>query len=249
MYLKYGDYQHDPAECILTIHKEAVRASSGVQFATKEVWDIMGRIHATDQASVNAAIAALQAAYSKPNQNAGFYMDDGTPTQHVLDNASSLYGVKVITPPSFPEGSGGEFSTYRNYHIILQVEYRFTGDGLLLSWDETITFHGTGGPVWHYVETLNGPPQRQLVKECSVVTITQKGRAEAVGFFPMPPGPVFPAYEHQNLREITPELPSDRYQKRIMHWTYHFSADSSQFGIPGNYIVPQGAWGPLGRVI
>lgn len=234
MFLRYGNYQHDAGECVLTIFQEAILSERGTQTAIRETWEINGRIHATDQAAVSAAQATLIAAYAVNGQDAGFYLDDGSPTNHVLVNANSLYGIKVIKPPSFPKGDGGEFSTYRNYQIVLMAEFPYYGDGasVLLNYAESISFQGVGGPVWHYLETLNGPPQAQTIRQMSVMRAVQSGFAEALGTYPGFPGPIWPELEHQEQRTITYELPNDKYNKRVVRWSYHFSSDAAMNGFP-----------------
>ena len=242
MFLKYGSYQHDPSEVALMIDKEAILSPDGVQFAERIRWDIVGRIHASNQATVNAAVKALEAAYSRNNQDAGFYMDDGTPTAHVLINSQSLYGVKVVRPPRFPQGDGGEFSTFRNYQISLEAEYPTTTDGVLMGYEETIQFRGTGGSKWRLRETLNTVPQIQFIKQATVIHVIQQGRAEAVGAYPYPPNPIWPDYEHLDLREIGRASMRDKYRRKSVTWAYHFSAavnvqNGMMYSIPTNSIA------------
>jgi hypothetical protein len=155
-------------------------------------------------------------------------------TVNGMRSSDTLNGVRVVTPPSFPEGRGAEFSTYRHYHLALEAEFPYDLDGDLLSWTQNLSYRGTGGPVWKYQEYLNGPPVQQILQQYSVCHVTQHGSATGSnGIYITPPGPIWPWNEHQDQRQVTPELPSDLYGKRVINWTYVFSFAYA----PGN-VVP-----------
>jgi len=240
MYFKYGNYQHDSRECSISIRKEAILAPSGVQFATRERWTISGRIHSTNTQAVDTAVRSLVSAYSQNYKDAGFYMSNGLSTAHTLINAKTLYGVKVVMPPSFPIGEGGEYSTYRNYTLELEAEFPFEGDGILALYEESVRFQGTGGPKWRMRETLVTVPQAQYIKNYTIINVLQQGKVQAYGSFHAIPPPLWPAFEHEDLREISYFNANDRYHTRTSEWSYHFSSTIALMGWPGMYFVPGG---------
>jgi hypothetical protein len=148
MFLRCGGYQHEAGECSIAIARRALLTEQKVMYAYVESWQIMGRLHADTVPALTAAIAALEAAYSLEIIDIGLYNDDGSPTDHIMTARDANSGIHVISPPAFPEGRNAEYSTFRNYSITLEAEFKYIGDGRLLSWMETLSFKGTCGPLW-----------------------------------------------------------------------------------------------------
>src|SRR5262249_20580096 len=76
MFLKYGSYmpaQNDPA---VQISKRAVFSPRGFRRAVRETWRIVGVLHAANQPSLTAAIAALRSAYNVNGLDLALYLDD-----------------------------------------------------------------------------------------------------------------------------------------------------------------------------
>lgn len=237
MYLKYGNYQHAANEASLVISKETVFSEAGTARGLRERWHIQGRLQAAEQAALTAAIGALQAAYAIQAQDVGFYFDDGQPTSHRIVSAATNGGVRVISPPSFPQGQGAEYSTFRTYAIALEAEWLDT-QASLLSWHETIRFSG-GGPQFGHLEPINGQPVKQLLKQATTFEATQSG--EAVGYlaYPVPALPIWPQAEHVNRREIRYDLPrrtgppsSATYTQFKVSWSYFFEDAGPLVGLP-----------------
>jgi hypothetical protein len=203
----------------------------------RERWDIQGRLQAADQATLSAAITALETAYSVPGQDVGFYFDDGAPTTHLIRSADTIGGVRVVVPPGYPQGKGAEYSTFRGYAIALEAELADDRAGLL-NWHETLGFKG-GGPQFGFLEPINGLPQKQLLKQFTTFRATQSG--EAVGYlgYPSPAAPIWPEAEHINQREIRYELPrrsgppaSASYTQFKVTWSYTFEDAGPLVGSP-----------------
>lgn len=237
MYLKYGTYRHAPGEVSVAISKQGIFSDAGISRGVRERWEIQGRLQAADQSSLSTAIAALVAAYSQQAQDAGFYFDNDQPTSHVIVSAASNGGVRVIGPPSFPQGKGAEYSTFRTYTIALEAEW-LDPTATLLSWNETLSFDG-GGPQVIFLEPINGLPQRQLLKQATTYRAAQSGRAVGYLGYPFPPAPLWPAAEHVDRRQIRYELP-DRsgpigaatYTQFGITWSYSFEDAAPLIGFP-----------------
>jgi hypothetical protein len=237
MYLKYGSYQHAANEASVVISKDTVFSEAGTARGLRERWNIQGRLQADDQAALTAAIGALEAAYAVQAQDVGFYVDDGQPTSHRIESAATLGGVRVISPPSFPQGQGAEYSTFRTYSIVLEAEWLDTQAGLL-SWHESIRFSG-GGPQFGHLEPINGQPVKQLLKQATTYRAVQSG--EAVGYlaYPVPALPIWPQAEHVNRREIHFDLPRRSgppghatYTQFKVRWSYVFEDAGPLLGLP-----------------
>lgn len=238
MNLVYGSYQHEAGDAEVIITKEGLVSDLGVQYAVRERWDVNGRLHAANTTAVNSAVSALMDAYSSNYQD--IYINGSS---HIMRSSDTINGTRVVVPPSFPEGSGGENSTYRSYALSVEGDFAYVGQTVLLSWMETISFHGTGGPVWNFLECLNGPPQAQILQQQSVVRCKQSGSARAVpansyqrndygGYWPVP-SPLWAQWEHEERRTIVYELPSDINGTRVTSWSYEFSMDTTYPGLPG----------------
>ena len=240
MYLAYGNYQHSAGEATLRgIMSESLSSENGQVYAIRERWDIEGRLQITDQgtaaanqAAMTTAIDALKAGYSRDGGDIGFYDDGGNLSSHSIKSSATRSGVRVVQPPSFPEGRGAEYSTFRTYTLAIEAEFTPSGGGSLLSWTETISFQGTGGPLWGYLVPINGPPQSQLFSQASTQWAYQRGRAAMRGEWSPPPSPRWPTQEHGDLRDIQFEVPPDNSGRRVTTWSYVFESSVPLAGLP-----------------
>ena len=201
MYLKYGDYQHASGEASVVISKQGMFTDSGIARGVRERWDIQGRLQAADPAALTTALDALAAAYAVQAQDVGFYFDNGDPSSHLINSSATNGGVRVAVPPSFPEGKGAEYSTFRNYTIALEAEWLDAGS-TLLDWQESLAFRG-GGAQFVFLRPLAGAPVKQLLHDTTTYHVTQSGAAVGFEAYPTPPRPIWPAAEHVDQRQIT----------------------------------------------
>lgn len=242
MYLKYGNYQHSANEASVVISKEGLFSESGIARGVRERWQIQGRLQAADQAALGNAIAALTTAYSQQAQDVAFYLDNGQKTAHAINNAATAGGVRVVSPPSFPEGRGAEYSTFRNYAIVLEAELPDPA-ATLLSWTEVLSFKG-GGPQFGFLEPINGLPQKQWFKQFTSFRVAQSGQAVGLWGYPLPPAPLWPEAEHVDQREVRYELPRRRgsggsatYAEFKVSWSYTFQDAGPLVGTPTPWPV------------
>ena len=172
IYLQYGGYAHDPSDAEVMISREGVTSELGIVYAVRERWNINGRLHANDLPGINAAVESLYEAYSHDRQDIEL-----VGSSHVMRSHDTINGTRVAMPPSFPKGNGAENSTFRSYTLAVEGEFAFSGDGILLSWAETLSFRGVGGPKWGLLETLNGQWPLQQFTDMSAMFCTQRGSA------------------------------------------------------------------------
>jgi len=232
MYLKYGNYTHADNECSVIITKDASKRSySGAVIEINERWDVMGRIQRANQAAVVSALIALETAYSVNNKDIALYGESGR--THYLSTSQCVDGTRVTRPPSYPQGEGAEFSTFRNYALTVEGDRKMVGD-TLLSFRESINWTGTGGKTWDYLVPLTGPPIPQTLTKSSVVTIVQEGNAVGYGAYPLAPYPLWPSYELVTERSIVADLPEANEEERSVSWRYVFQADFKLVGLPNN---------------
>ena len=230
MILAYGSYRHALAETAVAIARETTFSPTRVPLTTRETWRIEGILQAASSAELTAAIDALTKAYARQGQDATLYLPDGiTPSAHRLLSRDTLGGVRVVRPPSFPEGRGPEYSTFRSYAIELQADFAAaeSDDAVLIS-EEVLNFSG-GGPRWVYLPTLTGLPIKQIVQQATPIRVTQTGRAVGFARYPEPAEPLWPEAWHQETSTIARHLPRRNGTQMTetefeVQWNYQFEA-------------------------
>ena len=234
MILKYGTYAHPDNEVQITISRRSNVEANGLRASFVESWNIRGVLHAANHAALTAAIAALEAAYGIDGQDLVFFENDGTTeTAHKLANATSLGGVRVTGGPSYPAGSGAEYSTFRTYVITVEAEYPLDVEGPI-AWTQTL-IAGGGGARFVMLQTLTGSPVRQQVAENTPYWALQTGTAKGLLSYPTPDDPMFPDDEHADRRRIvhrTPEIIEGVAADFVVSWSYSFESTSPLVGLP-----------------
>jgi hypothetical protein len=240
MYLKYGTYQHAAGEASVVISKQGIFSEAGLPRGIRERWDIQGRLQAASQAALTAAINALSAAYAVQGLNVGFYFDDGSPTSHQITSANTNGGVRVVVPPSFPEGKGAEYSTFRTYSLAIEAEW-LDPAATLIGWNERLQFSG-GGPQFAFLQPINGSPLKQLLRQQTPYRATQSGEATGCYSYPTPALPLWPDAEHIHQRALHYDLPkrmgppgSATYTQYKVTWSYHFESATPLVGLPTSW--------------
>ncbi|MFI4875948.1 MAG: hypothetical protein ACIALR_11440 [Blastopirellula sp. JB062] len=193
MYLQFGTYTHPIGEPSLTISRRPVLSEGGIPVSQIATWQIQGLITGDGQTDIDAKVAALIAAYRQTGVDAALLLSDGaTPSQHVLRDADSIGGVRVVGGPSFPDGKGAEYATKRAFSITLEAELP-VGDpaASLLSFRETLSQWG-GGRRIAWTETKLGPPRPQMTRRQTLHYATQSGSAVGYRQYPAFPGYLFP---------------------------------------------------------
>lgn len=227
MILKYGSYAHPSGEVSIVVEKSAVESDTGIRTAFIEAWTITGWLHADSVAELTAAIAAMESAYSVNGYDLGLYEDDGTTlTAHAMDSSEARGGVRILSI-RYPEGEGAEYTTFRKFEIRAEAEFA-VGVAGLVSYEEAITLTG-GGPRFVFLETLAGPPQKQLVKQATTYKATQTGSAMGDSAYPIPPAPLWPAAEHVDRRSISrqhPKIVRGGFKDYTVTWSYEFESAS-----------------------
>jgi hypothetical protein len=235
MILKYGSYAHSDNEVQITISRRSRIEDNGLRASFVESWNIRGVLQAANPAALTAAIAALEAAYSASGQDLVFFENDGTTeTAHKLANATAIGGVKVVSGPGYPAGSGAEYSTFRTYAITVEAEYPLDVDDPI-AWTQTLVAGG-GGARFVMLQTLTGSPVRQQEAENTPYWALQTGTAKGLLDYPTPDDPMFPDDEHVDRRRIvhrTPEIIEGVPAGFVVSWSYSFESVSPLVGEPG----------------
>jgi hypothetical protein len=235
MYFKYGSYQHAAAEVDVTFFgRQTVFNQRGLAQFERLSLRIRGTLIDT-QSNLTTKIAALEAAYRKQKQDAALYEDDGTRTPHAIVNSQTIGGTHVDAV-TWPRGAeGGEYATGRSYEISISGEIALTSETTLLNFQESLSFVGTAGPRHVWIETRNGPAQRQTVSQNTTQRIIQAGNALGLYGYPTTPAPIFPSLEHLPARRYTrtgPRQNGRAFTDYGVQWSYEFESPSALAGAP-----------------
>lgn len=240
MFIKYGTYTHAADECAVVVTRTPRFNDGGQVVSTIERWDITGFIQAASQAALTTALTSLASAYATQGQDVTLLLNDGvTPTHHQILNSSTLGGVRVVQAPSFPDGRGAQYSTFRSYSITLEAEIPVSGStSLLVFFEESLTFQG-GGARFVYLQTLTGLPQKQTVADSTPYMASQQGRSVGYGSYPAASSPLWANSEHRDRRSIAYRSPkrsgpvgSAQYSEYETTWSYQFEDSAALSGSP-----------------
>ena len=232
MIIRYGGYSHGDGEASVSISRFTEENERGQPFSTRHQWVIQGRIIGTSSSDVAAKCRRLEQAYLNWYQD--LELLDGSTVIHKLPQSSSWSGVKITQPPQYPDGSGAQATTFRDYRIVAEADYLVTDLPALRSFRESITIR-PGRPEYAVVELVSGRPQVQLIKERRAWSATQSG--EAVGYlaYPSVPAPIWPGvpYEGPEISEQMPSINASGLPWLFpISWSYRFISADPLVGHP-----------------
>src|SRR5262249_51742549 len=99
-------------------------------------------------------------------------------------------GTRVVRGPSFPQGFGGEYSTYRTYSLAVEGDVPLRDDNIVLAHEESLEFEGTGGPIRVWIPVARGSWVRQPTAQAELLSrdsIGPGGRLDRVSARPRAP--------------------------------------------------------------
>lgn len=234
MRLRYGNYWHAHGEVEVSISRQTVFSNLGVPYEEEHTWTVRGQLLGDTTAEVVAAIRRLGVAYARPFLPAALVDANGL-VCHALPNAGSTSGVRVIQPPSFPEGGGAELSTFRNYTLVLSATYPVSARPVYRSFRETLRTWG-GLPDRRMTTTVNTAPVEYVSARRTPYRAVQSG--SAVGFSGPPPipGPIFgfallDGPDHPRQSE-GPTVQDGRLTDWAESWSYSFVSATPLVGRP-----------------
>jgi hypothetical protein len=232
MFCRYGAYTHSDNEVnLVSFSHRVIHSDRGRPGVVRKTAKLEGVLIASTQANIKSAIQSLQAAYTLQGRDWGLYHDNGTASPHILVNADSLSGVRVVEL-SFPKGDGAEYATQRTYSITLEATYAASNEALH-SFSETLSIQGDGGPRFVVIPVLNGPPQKQITHQATPVTAQQTGQAVGMFAYPSPAPPIFPFAEKRERRTIATQAPRSEGNQFVLwpiSWSYYFESPTPLSG-------------------
>ena len=202
MYFKYGSYQHADSTVDLTqMSAQRMHSPRNRLVFTRWTMYVEGHFCVSGQDNIRTTIQNFEYAYRDDWEDAGLYHDDGTPSAHVLTNANSINGVRVLRV-TYPRNEA-EYATGRSFQITFQADYMNIEDEIY-SFEETLQFLGECGPSWQFVPVSVGEPIFQINHQWTPQRIIQSGSAVGWQAPPLIPGQLLPLeLEHVDLRITT----------------------------------------------
>lgn len=228
MQLRYGSYRCPANAMSFTTSIRNEHNDLGFITAQTQRVDASGTLHASGQAAVVAACAALERALAVPRQDLIFTQDSGA-VALALRNAGSISGVRITEGPNYGNSGGGfEYVNGRTFSFSAEVRYARLAVGAILlnSFSETVSTSG-GGPVYGWLRPVNAPPERTVLYTHSPYEGSQSGSAESqFGYWPVPL-PVLGAPSENPV--IARSFSGDKF---TITWAYKFSSVKPLFGFP-----------------
>jgi hypothetical protein len=238
--VQYGSYTHETGELGFSVSRSSIRNAGQGLYGVQETWAFKGFLLGTSSQDLTAKMRAMDDAYGRDYQNMTIRDAQNQASFHDLPGETALGGLRVTKRPSFPEYQGAEYVNYRTYEIEVVCKIPASNASNIFSWTESLSWSGTGGPVFVFRRPLYGPCQRQRVATHSTVHATQSGEAVGVFGFPTIPDPIWPWCEHQDRRklgEVSPKRDGMALVEWKRSWTYEFENDGPLFGIPNLWLL------------
>lgn len=230
MQLKWGSYSFTANASRISTDSTLEYDGIGNPVSVKHVWSVAGKVFGADQYAVTTAMNDLMAAMQVGGQDLIFAHDDGTEAMF-LKNNGSFYGVQFTNGPSFIDGGGAEHATYRSFQFTAEAEYPIGGPpSQLKEFSETLILSG-GGPRVHYMEAVNGLPQKQVLSLAQPFHALQTGRAVAImTSYPVAPAQLWPGalVENPIVSFTGPQNSLDW----TTTWEYRFASAYPLLGLP-----------------
>jgi len=229
MYFRYGGYAHDAGECLVdTPSPETIFSDDGVVTGLRQRISITGRKHAANPAALTAALQAMEAAYSVQYQEGALCDDSGAVTAIAVPAGLA----RVVQPPAYVATTPGQWTTYVDYSIILEVVQTSAYGQEQFDFRENVTFQpppfAPTNQEFVYRNPLLGEVQRQ---GAGIFTFTavQSGEVSSKIFWQSPRSPNWPQHCHwkQSTTSYDRRHSTKNYWSYVTTWNYVFEAPYS----------------------
>lgn len=231
-FFKWGAYDHPNNEVNLAKMSISYKLSPrGRRMERVERMHLHGQFCEDTTAEVMTRIDELINAYQLDYQDGGLYLDDGTPTRHVIQNGESISGSKVIHRSW--DGGPDELATTRTFDIVLETIYPDDESGLV-SWEESVETIGNGGPSFNIINTYFGPRAQQTAL-VTAQRVIQSGVAVGYIAYVEPPAPLYPAYLHNErvrFRRGSGQMRGQIATHYPTAWTYQMTLPTAESPLP-----------------
>ena len=161
MYLRYGNYIHANNEVGFTITRDAKRTQGGTFYAYQEKWSCKGDLlnYASQRPSRTPSRALRR---PTPSTGRTWCFCSMTVSRRRLISfsrpiATAARGSSRPRRSPIPSGAGEYQPGYgRSYTFEIEGETQLTNENVLLTFTESVSFKGTGGPIVVYQQRRTG---------------------------------------------------------------------------------------------
>ena len=233
MYWRYGSYVFPAGAVEFTAGGERMYTTRGEPWAIRKKIDLTVHLQAETPRALTDLLLTL-ASNLVPGKDLGLYEQGGRPTAHLWRNSDTFGGVRIVNDGN-PLGDGTEYVTYRTVTISFEADFPIDGIDPLMSYSETVSIVGDGGPEFVYLPVLRGKWQKQQVSQTSLVTATQSGEVEGWQRYPEIPRPIWPQFEvtsQRNIVRTNPESVGGDFGKFKIAYAYSYEANEPLTGVP-----------------
>jgi hypothetical protein len=227
--MKYliGSYEFENAT--VAVQRTPVRVAGSLLRLNILTHNITGRLRADTTSALDAMLNNFEGVFNANGvSQVGLFFDDGSPTQHVIQNAATADGIKLIAGPNYPEGRGAEYALYRTVQFTLQAEVRNLSVDLV-TFQETISISGGTRPSTWLLPADGNPPIRQRLVRVPYV-VTQQGNAETYSPVFAWPNPLGEEPDEIQQTNVGPQFSEGGLAVNRWQWSYRWTTLQSGGG-------------------
>ena len=238
MQLKYGTRYTAPVNAAsVTARTEPIKSIAGRPLRYLLSLECEVTIDGDDQADLTQKENDVRAALLDPYKSLTLYRDDGQPSALHLPHGSSLSGVTITHGPDFTESQGPEYVILRTAKFGMQAEYFLPNtEGRLVSYEQSISRQGNGGPDWHWRFPLNANKIQQQRTPQSLIRFIHRGRAVGHRRYPNLPPLLFDSRYLKNPEESVtygfPKPTGTDYIEYPVEWSRIYEPPTARFVLP-----------------
>lgn len=231
MIFRYASYNHPDNECMVTFFgASTIYNARGRPQLLRKRMVIEGEIIAAGPTAISDRMVEINDAYIVSGGSALLLSDEGG-TAYSLPSSGSISGVRVVQPPSFIQQEGkAHMATGLPFSVVLEADYQINDGDTLVSYEETITHVGNGGPRRVTLELDSGQPIEQIVSSFTPVTVIQAGEAVGSLSYPNVNQPIFPSQvdlpDGLQISTSAPRLDGNTYVDWPIRWAYRMALTS-----------------------
>jgi len=204
MKLTYGSYDFTNNMTSYNRNINILRSQTGLAAIADERWIVRSKIRGTSAADITSKCNVFTA-----NMIDGFdltFLDNSNAsTSDFMTHAVQLNGCRVdrirwIPSAGSPVQSGATFVNCREVEVVFSGQRMAGTTGDIMSWHESVTLIGNGGPKWIMVPSINGAVEPTTLIDFTPYSMVQMGRASGLDGYPAFPDALYPLFEHQEQR-------------------------------------------------
>lgn len=245
MQLVYGSYNF--TNNMVSYHRyiNILRSQTGLPAIADEKWIVRNKIRGTSASDITSKCNTFTS-QMVDGYDLTFKDNSGSSTSDFMTHAVQLNGCRVdrirwIPSAGSPVQSGATFVNCREVEVVFSGQRMAGNSGDIMSWHESLTLVGNGGPKWIMVPSINGAVEPTTLMDFTPYSMIQMGRASGLGEYPLFPDAKYPLFEHQEQR--VQELGTPRRWGRTnalnleypIMWKYVMESATALTGVPQLY--------------